>query len=262
MVKFPSRLVPAIITGSFRKNTPVSTCALANLITGKMGINRPEYGMFRQSITRCLDMMRGPDTKYDTGDVAALFKIHERFQSWMGISREEPKGNINISKEALYEKALLGWLKVKQAPDNEYSYSLMKALSRPCTDAEIARNFDLQGRRLKGLFSYEVFMTTVQKHGLRIGFAGSIAEGTFDAFSDIDLCWLTKDGSNVLPFRPTMMSNMGNAWSVDIWYGNIVSSWDKKMVDGPVIWLTKEELQAFASKPGYLREFYRNHYKV
>ena len=162
--------------GCFRKPHPVGPKLLAEMIARKMWIPSPGFGMFRQNMTHCLRNIKGPNAQYHTGDLEALLRLRLDFQSWMGITRWNPKGSPTGSNRAYFERSAHRWCRTKGSGYGQYFHALMKLMSRPSRDGETASNFATNNARLKNLFSCDAFMAHIRGHKLKVGFIGSLAE--------------------------------------------------------------------------------------
>lgn len=188
--------------------------------------------------------MKGPDTVYHEGDIKALWSIKELFQNFTGMNRDNY--GTEMRWQTKYGHSLLAtreeW-KEEKGVDGVVLTSVLKALCRPCTNAEISENYDRLGQKLQSLFTNPTFFSFSLARPQDLGIVGSLASGNFGAFSDLDLA--IKPGSLAENTRSRFREKVGN-YGIDLFVYR----------EGyPVIWLNQTDLTLLRYETNYLRLF-------
>ncbi|MFA6170706.1 MAG: nucleotidyltransferase domain-containing protein [Candidatus Margulisiibacteriota bacterium] len=219
---------------------PTTPLHLAQALTIKQGCVGSEFSEYRIGLARGLAAMRGPTTVYQEKDIEALWSIKTLFQNYTGISRENENQPWNSAYQIPLLQAHDEWTTNKGVRGPTFT-SVIKALCRPSTNAEIRENYDRLGGNLQSLYTVPFFFSLALSRPHALGIVGSLASGNFGAFSDLDLA--VSPGLLTESVRERLRSKIRYSEADLFIYSE----------GYPVIWLNRDDHFFLRQQPDYLR---------
>jgi hypothetical protein len=232
----------------------IPAAMLAETILHLMHAPVATFKILHRNMSGLLARMGSDTTRYSPEDAEIIIKMAALYKKIYGICPAYPKGGPAQYPDEIkrFKQLRDAWLTNKNITRPELLKSTLKLICRMTDDRAIKRNFKINSFNVFHLIGNSPMLELIRKHNLKIGFFGSIADGSFDAFSDVDMCWSGDKKMQYAVFAP-YFNKLRYAYSVDLKpYTGII----------PTIWPSEDELKIFAAQPLYLPGYYNNIHNI